>query len=136
MLPTIALISCMGEQQTGQTVKEAYPTSVATEGGSYQVSYTSAPDPIPLNEEFSLDLVVYNSLDVGQPLDNAELLVSAEMPEHSHGMPQEPFMEDSGDGLYTASGMLFQMSGYWEILVWVTHGGSTELAVFSVDCCE
>jgi hypothetical protein len=135
MLAFIAILSCT-EADPGQSGKDIYPNNVESDRGSYQVVYSSDPEPIPLNEEFSLDLAVYGTNDQSQPLQDVELLASAEMPEHSHGMPQEPLMESNGDGTYTASGMLFQMSGYWEILVWVTGEGPTELAVFSVDCCE
>ena len=134
MLAFLSLFACSEETKTA--TKEVFPREVLTEAGGYSVAYVPAPDPIPLNREFSIALSVYSADDTEEKLMDVEVLASAEMPEHDHGMPQEPLMEDDGNGGYTASGMLFQMSGDWDILVWVTEEGSTELAVFSVDCCE
>ena len=40
------------------------------------------------------------------------------------------------DGVFHVEGMLFHMTGHWELTASVTDGGTTEIAVFDVDGCE
>ena len=99
---------------------------VASTIGNYQVHY-ELPDPIPLNEPFSLKAWV------GPKPESTQLVVDAGMPHHHHGMNQQPQIEQQADGSYTVDGMLFHMPGYWEIYFDITRGPVTERAQVSVE---
>ena len=45
-------------------------------------------------------------------------------------------MNENSDNSWSASNMLFQMTGYWEILVYITEDNETEVATFQFDCCQ
>ncbi|MEM7166527.1 MAG: hypothetical protein AAF581_13760 [Planctomycetota bacterium] len=94
--------------------------------GTYQVHY-QIPDPIPLNEPFSV------AAWIATPNREVDLSVDAAMPHHHHGMNQQPRLRRSRDGSYTADGMLFHMPGDWEIYFDVTDGAVTERAQISVE---
>ncbi len=95
------------------------------QAGLWTVHWAPDPDPLPYNEPFALDLVVD-----GEPLPTI-VQVRADMPEHGHGMPTDPVVTALGEGRYCADGMLFQMTGAWEIVVSL----DSEEAVFGVTCC-
>ncbi len=135
MLIALTLLACSGEKENDTSEITEYPREIESTNGTYLLRYTPTPDPIPLNEEFTIELSVYNSQDLDTRLTDIDLEVDAEMPEHGHGMPQQPTVSGE-NGVFTASGTLFQMSGYWEINAWVSKDNSTEMATFKVDCCE
>ncbi len=71
------------------------------------------------------------ALRVGQPFElivstcpaNATLLsVDASMPEHRHGMNYRPSVHALGDGRWRAEGLLWHMSGRWELVLVVQAG--------------
>jgi len=127
------LFGCSEKPDTATS--EALEGMVPTDGGGYYVSYIPDPDPIPLNDYFNIQVEVTSIDDPNTLLTTPEVVVTAEMPEHNHGMPSEPSMFQEGD-IWMAEGMLFQMTGYWNIMVYVTGDGGTEMAEFPVDCCE
>ncbi len=143
LLPLLALGACAAEggedsggmvMDTGYTVDEA--TEVLSDGGSYFVSYTSEPSPIPYNAYFTLTLQVADGADHSLPLPEASVSVDAIMPQHGHGMNTTPTVTAGGDGSFTVDGMLFHMQGLWQILVEVDGGAGVEEAIFEVDCCQ
>ena len=109
-------------------------TSIDTD--SWTVSYAVPGGDIPLSEEFALEVTVHAAGDPASPATSAEVAVTAIMPDHDHGMNQEPTVTANGDGTFTADGMLFHMSGYWEIIVDVTADGSMETARLGANCCD
>ena len=99
--------------------------------GSYVVHYRPAPDPIPDNEPFGLEVWVLD--DAGEaPQAGVELEVDAGMPAHGHGMNRVPRVEPSGEGHFLVTGMLFHMPGAWEMYFDVTRGARTERAQVDV----
>ena len=100
--------------------------SLESNGGSYTLSYSCKPDPIPLNEPFDLRFRIVPR----QALENEtlSLAVEAQMPEHFHGMNRKPDIRPLGDGTFVASGMLFHMPGHWQIHIDITRRGITERA--------
>lgn len=113
----------------GETV-----TTAMTEGGSFEVSFAVPDGGFPLSEEF--DLVFTVNAEDGSPAADAELAVTAWMPDHGHGMNQEPTMTPNGDGTFVASGMLLHMSGAWDVYADVQLDGATESATLSIRCCD
>ena len=115
------------------------PRTVETDRGSYEVTYTPNPDPIPLDDEF--DLLISVSSTQESSLGNIMIESTAEMPSHDHGMVQEPIVRANDDGSFTAEGFLFHMSGPWEFYVYVSEtldDGTTnvEQATYEFHCCE
>lgn len=103
-----------------------------TDGGSWTVSYAPEPDPVPPNEEFALELRVE---DDDGPAAGTSIVLTADMPEHGHGMNQTPVVTGS-DGRFRAEGMLFHMTGAWRLTVDVTGDSGTETAELWATCCE
>jgi hypothetical protein len=64
---------------------------------------------------------------------DVRLDVDARMPEHFHGMNRAPVITARPDGTFDVRGMLFHMSGYWELYFDVTRGGVTERAQVAVE---
>lgn len=110
-------------------------TELATENGSYMVSYTTDPSPIPENDYFTVTVSVHDAAGTALVAD-AEAIVDAKMPAHGHGMNTQPEVTANGDGTFLAEGMLFHMPGYWQITVDVTGPEGVDSVAFEVDCCE
>lgn len=106
-----------------------------TSGGTYFISYTPNPSPIPLNKLFELDVRVFTDAAMTTPADGVTVAADAAMPHHHHGMNLVPRSERIGPGQFRVTGMLFHMPGYWEIYVDVkstSAGGRDERARFEV----
>jgi hypothetical protein len=84
---------------------------IATAPG-YTVAYRADPAPIPLARHFGLDVIVCPNAGVAAP---AGLEVDAVMPAHKHGMNYRPQVAAAGPGRYRVEGLLFHMSGEWEL---------------------
>ena len=104
---------------------------VATDGGSFEVTVTSTPQPIPLNELFELDVEVRATAKLDDP-NPVWLDVLATMPAHKHGMNTLPRVEDLGEGRFRVRGLLFHMAGEWELEFDVVKGRIHEHAVTRV----
>ena len=63
--------------------------------------------------------------------ESHSLAVDAAMPEHEHGMNTQPQVERAGDR-FVVRGMMFHMSGYWEMYFDVEHEGVTERAQYEI----
>lgn len=78
----------------------------------YEVSWSSDPTPIPVNEFFTMDVEVRRN---GTLLASGDLVVDAAMPHHNHGMNHLPHIERTGTGQWHVQDMLFHMPGDWEL---------------------
>jgi hypothetical protein len=58
--------------------------------------------------------------------------VDAQMPEHHHGMNVQPVFESAANGHARADGMLFHMSGRWEVDVDIDDGETVERAQWDI----
>lgn len=76
------------------------------------VVYRVRPAPIRVGQPFSLDLVACAKPD-GSAV--RELAIDAQMPEHRHGMNYAPKVTATGDGRFTADGLVFHMPGRWQL---------------------
>jgi YtkA-like len=99
--------------------------------GSF-VAYVPTPDPIPLNELFTLTVRVSDPGDRTQPITDAVVTASAWMPAHNHGTALQPRVESHGDGTATVSGLLLHMAGHWELRLGIARKGQMERVTFDV----
>ncbi len=104
-------------------------TELASNGGHFQVSFTSELDPISLNQLHAWTLQV--AAEDGTPVEGATIAVKGEMPEHGHGMPTQPQMTaDLGGGAYRIEGMRFQMGGEWTVTFTIEADGVQDSVTF------
>ena len=104
-------------------------TRLASDGGHFQVSFTSEFDPIAINQLHRWTLQV--AAEDGTPVEGATISVKGEMPEHGHGMPTQPQMTaDLGGGAYRIEGMRFQMGGEWTVTFTIAADGVQDSVTF------
>ena len=71
-----------------------------------------APGAIPMAQHFSIEV----QLCAGAMPSAATLArLDATMPEHRHGMNYRPRLTALGEGRFRAEGMMFHMSGRWQL---------------------
>jgi hypothetical protein len=102
--------------------------TLTSANNSFIVAYRVQPNPIPLNEPFSIDVQVYGANQRTRLLKDILLEVDGRMPHHRHGMIRQPKVTVKGDGTFTVVGMLFHMPGRWELYFDITRQGQTERA--------
>lgn len=107
--------------------------AVVSNAGAYRVVYRSSPAPIPRGEVFALEAWVFDAHDAIHPLSEVELSVDASMPEHQHGMNRRPVVQALPGGEFRVEGLLFHMSGHWQLYFDITRGAITERAQASVE---
>ena len=76
--------------------------------GPPQVNWRSEPAKIAVGQPFSLVLSLC-------PTRAKLLALDATMPEHRHGMNYRPTLVALGGGRWRADGLLWHMSGRWEL---------------------
>ena len=76
--------------------------------GPLQAVWRAEPDPIVVGRPFALLLTLCPAEAVLQRVD-------ASMPEHRHGMNYRPSLKALGEGRWRAEGLLWHMSGRWEL---------------------
>ena len=107
------------------TPGKSLPTHLVSDGGSFDITLTSKPRVIPLNELFELTIEVRPAKSVKDP-NPIWISVNATMPAHQHGMNTRPRIEDLGKGKFVVRGLLFHMAGEWEVAIDVAKGGVRE----------
>jgi hypothetical protein len=105
---------------------------ILTASGNYRIDYRTEPATIPLNEPFSLDVIVRERYKAS-PARLVDLEVDADMPTHNHGMVTAPKVVAVDPGRFRVSGMLFHMPGAWTIRFLVRRGLLRDLAVTEVE---
>jgi hypothetical protein len=93
------------------------------EGNRYVVRYVTVPAPIVANAHFAVDFVVCPRAGTVAP---DSVRVDATMPEHRHGMNYRPAIAASSNGRYRADGLLFHMSGRWDLTFDLADAAGTE----------
>jgi YtkA-like protein len=106
------------------------PGDKLANGAHYTIAFKTAPAPIKTSEHFAIDLTV---CPLGKAPMPRTVRVDASMPEHRHGMNYKPTIVAKGPGRYRAEGMLFHMSGRWEIAFEVVTGGTTERIATAIE---
>lgn len=106
--------------------------SWVSDSGFFTVTFRSELQPLTINQIHSWILHVEDSN--GNPVTNAEITVNGGMPEHNHGLPTAPQVnETSEDGDYKVEGMRFHMRGYWEIRIQIDVGDRRDSVMIPLD---
>ena len=75
---------------------------------SVQAAWVAQPATIIVGQPFALLITLC-------PADARLMRVDASMPEHRHGMNYRASLEPMGHGRWRAEGLLWHMSGHWEL---------------------
>lgn len=84
--------------------------------GPVRLAWRADPAPVVQGQPFALQLSVC-------PVQAVLTAVDATMPEHRHGMNYRPGLQPLGDGRWRAEGLLWHMSGRWELRFDMRHEG-------------
>jgi hypothetical protein len=104
----------------------------ASDAGYFTVTFRSELQPLAINRIHSWVLHVEDS--DGNPITDAEIEIKGGMPEHNHGLPTAPQVnETSKAGDYKAEGMRFHMRGYWEIRIQIDVGDQRDSVMIPLD---
>ncbi|MGB7285555.1 MAG: FixH family protein [Salaquimonas sp.] len=69
----------------------------------------------------------------GKLVAGATVTLDGGMPQHGHGLPTSPSLEDEiAPGVYRIDGVKFSMSGWWEFKLDIESEDGTDRAVFNV----
>lgn len=103
--------------------------ALISEGGTWQVSLWSFPDPA----RKGLNDVVYRITDqAGIVADDLVVETQPWMPAHGHGTSTVPTVSPQGAGLYWATPVNLYMSGRWELRTTI-GADNADRVVFVVD---
>jgi hypothetical protein len=103
----------------------------ASENNNFNVSYESSIDPVPINKIHTWAVIVKTAK--GRPVENADISIDGDMPEHGHGLPTQPEVtEELGEGKYLAEGMKFSMPGWWVMTFNIKAGGKEDKVIFNL----
>jgi hypothetical protein len=92
------------------------------ENSRYIVAYALSPALPATGKHFVVDLAVCPQDGAAPP---QSVRVDATMPEHRHGMNYKPTIVRVKPGQYRAEGLMFHMSGRWELTFDLMSGGNT-----------
>jgi len=126
----------------------ACPRRIASNAGGYTVCWGASIEPFPHNAPFSLDVSVYDAARPAAPAEMVALTVDAAMPEHGHGLVQQPVVRAIGpsipkeklpdhalvhgaavgNGRFEVQEMRLHMPGRWEIYFDIGRGAVIERA--------
>lgn len=133
---TVALppIGAMGHMHA---MKAPDPSTIDTStqkesmNGSFLVTYTSDPMPVPVNRFVQWTLGIRGK--DGGPVSGAKVMILGDMPEHGHGFPTEPeVVEGEEAGLYRVEGLKFSMPGWWVVTFHITAGDTSDQVSFNL----
>jgi hypothetical protein len=105
-------------------------TELISDQGLFRVAYRPQSGSIAVNQIHSWVLHVETA--DGQPVEDAEIRVEGDMPQHGHGLPTVPQVtENLGGGDYLVEGMKFHMPGWWFAEFDITSGEQTDHVAFN-----
>ncbi len=101
-----SLLVCAGAAHAACPLPAGVSPSLSA--GPVQASWSTEPARLEVGEPFVMRLTLC-------PADTRLLRVGATMPEHRHGMNYEPSFQSLGEGVWRVEGMVWHMSGRWEL---------------------
>ena len=105
-------------------------TSLPSDQSLFRISYTPEGE-IRINQIHSWRLHV--ETPDGRPVENAQITVDGDMPQHGHGLPTRPEVtEYLGQGDYRVEGLKFHMPGWWIVEFEVAVEGKSDHVTFNL----
>jgi hypothetical protein len=106
-------------------------TTRTSDNGLFNVTYSTSTGAVPINQIHEWTLHVKNA--AGSIVENAEISVDGDMPQHGHGLPTQPRVTKYlGGGDYLVEGMRFQMGGWWVMDFTITADGLVDTVHFDM----
>jgi hypothetical protein len=103
-------------------------TSKLTANGRFTVSYEPlAPISINKLQQWS----VHVTDEQGQVVQDAQIEVDGDMPQHGHGLPTQPQVTVR-DQDYLIEGLKFHMNGWWVVDLTITHDQVSDTVRFNL----
>ncbi len=129
VLKIVRFIALFAGFSTASAANTACPLAASaparTEAGPVQISWTTTPNPVQVGEPILMRLTLC-------PADAKLERVDAVMPEHRHGMNYKATFASLGDGVWEVKGMVWHMSGRWELRVDARLGEKTQRITQSI----
>ena len=108
-----------------------YSTTRISDKSLFRVSYTASTGTVLVNQIHQWTLHVETA--DGRPVENADINVDGDMPQHGHGLPTQPRVTKYlGNGDYLVDGLKFQMGGWWLMDFTITANGQTDVVHFNM----
>lgn len=108
-----------------------FSTTQSSENGLFKVSYAASTGKVPINQMHEWTLHVETA--DGTAVENAEILVDGDMPQHGHGLATRPRVTQYlGNGDYQVEGLRFQMAGWWVMDFTISANGQTDSVHFNM----
>lgn len=95
------------------------PDNIDTSGGTWSLILSPSPQPQTAGEA-SLSIGIINNATGDYDLDAEITALTPWMPNHNHGISEEPVIANHGDGTADAT-WIYSMSGYWELTIVVDN---------------
>lgn len=110
------------------TVKQ--DSSLLSRQQRYRVTLVQVPDHKVLGTESWLIRITTPD---GKPVAGASINVMGGMPEHGHGLPSQPAVQaGAGNGEYRIEGLSFNMPGWWEVSLYISHQKRDDTVTFNL----
>jgi hypothetical protein len=108
-----------------------YATQRNSAQGLFKVAFRTEEPAVPVGRLHTWTLRVLDAN--GAPVNDAEITVDGDMPEHRHGLPTRPRMTRRlAAGDYLIEGVKFQMGGWWVMDFTITAQGRSDRVRFNL----
>ncbi len=124
-MPEASLVTITGHEQDDSIAT----ANAISNAGNYRVMVELGDAGIAVGVPFDLH-ISYEMADGTRAPGGVFLDADAYMPHHFHGMNVIPRARPTARGAYDVRGMVFHMTGRWEVYLDLTHKGITERAQF------
>lgn len=134
-MPLVFTLSACRAESTSNTQKTPpLPPTLTGVGHKnlYRFEVALTPEP-PIVGEFFQVVTRIRDVRSGTPISGADFDLTAEMPEHGHGMTTIPRHYERNPGDYVSEGMKFHMPGSWAITARVSHAHQDDRIILRFD---
>ncbi|MDO9093077.1 MAG: hypothetical protein Q7U99_10675 [Rubrivivax sp.] len=118
-------VACLAAMPAQGACPPAAPGAQLISGEAVQAAWLPEPAPMKVGQPFALLVQLC-------PADAELLRVDATMPEHRHGMNYRPSLQSLGPGRWRVEGLMWHMSGRWELRLDVKAQGQDHRLLQSV----